>query len=376
MFQLTSPSRIFRCLHAALVFALLSVPLLWLSQNAQAAPSGDEFLSGYITSVLERELHWSHDSYSVKVNQGTAIITLKEDDRARRAMATEHLQHINGLRSVGFIAAIPGAGSAVSSPVPVQSLGTETAYPVGDMFRPLQADPRQAHFFISLRELDLPTERITTAAIGLGETFGLYRFAGRAPDDGVQVSVDGGVFALFNLDEPTRELVNADYSIGVPLTWRQGDTSARLRLYHQSSHLGDGYLQRVKPTPILLSYEALSVLFSHERQGVRAYLGGEYRYDLQPATLKPALWQGGVEYYGTQRLWGGTHLIAAVDLKSTQQHHYTVDVNVQFGLESGGTSPGQRRLRVVLEGYRGYSPDGQLFSDFMTAYGIGIYLGL
>ena len=65
-----------------------------------------------------------------------------------------------------------------------------------------------------------------------------------------------------------------------------------------------------------------------------------------------------------------------MDLKSLQQHQYAIDTNVQIGLESGGTGPGQRRLRVALEGYRGHSPDGQLFSNFITAYGVGFYLGL
>jgi hypothetical protein len=63
-------------------------------------------------------------------------------------------------------------------------------------------------------------------------------------------------------------------------------------------------------------------------------------------------------------------------LKALQQHHYATDISVQCGFESGGSNPGERRLRVVLEGYRGHSPDGQLFSNFITAYGIGVYFGL
>ena len=376
MFQSNSRSRYFRCLHTALLCALLSAALLWLSQGAQAAPVGDDYLAGYITSILEHELHWPHDSFTVQVEQGAATITLRNDDHAQRTQAMKLLQHISGLQSVSVRSDITGMSGALPAGVNVDRSGTDTVYPVGDVFRPLLADPRQPHFSLSLREVDMPTERMTAASVGLGEVFGLYRSTGRAPGDGAQIGVDGGVFALFNLDEPTRELVNADYSLGVPLTWRDGDSSARLRLYHQSSHLGDGYLQRMKPTPVLLSYEALSLLYAHEWPGLRTYLGGEYRFDYGQAILKHMVWQGGVEYYGKQRLWGGLRLIASVDLKSMQQHHYALDASVQLGLESGGVSPGQRRVRVVLEGYRGYSPDGQLFNSFISAYGIGIYLGL
>jgi len=372
MHRLTSVLRLVRWLHTGILFALP----LWSFPVAQAAPVSDEYLSGYIASVLERELHWPRDRYALQVEQGAAIITLRDDGLVQRAQATEHLQRIDGLQSFSFRTAVAGRDTL---PLSVNSTDDRTrgaVYPVGDLFRPLLADPRQPNFFLSLREYDMPAERITTITAGFGGIFGLYRSEGRVAGDGTQISLDGGLFALFNLDEQTRELVNADYSIGVPLTWRQGDTSARLRLYHQSSHLGDGYLQRVAVTPLLLSYEALSVLSSHEWQGLRAYLGGEYRFNPKPDSLKRAVWQGGVEYYSTRRLWGGTRLVAAIDVKSLQQHRYEADINVQYGLESGGSNPGQRRLRVVLEGYRGHSPDGQLFSNFITAYGIGVYFGL
>jgi hypothetical protein len=357
-----------------LSIVLLSL-FLCMSSRVLAATASDDYLTGYIASILERELHWPHADYVLQVDRGVATITLKEDDRARRAQAAERLKNIDGLQAVHFQIAVAGSGAVAVSRNRTDSPDRDAAYPVGNVFRPLLADPRQPHFYISLREYDLPDERITTAAVGLGETFGLFRIKGRAPGDGVQISMDGGVFALFNLDEPNRELVNADYRIGLPLTWRQGDNAVRLLLYHQSSHLGDGYLLRVQPQVILLTYEALSFLYSHDWQGLRVYLGGEYRFNDDPADFKPWMWQGGVEYSGTQRLWGGTHLVAGADIKSLQQHEYALDINAQVGLESGGSEPGQRRLRVVLEAYRGYSPDGQLFDKFNTAYGIGVHLG-
>lgn len=359
--------------------SLLSIVLLSLflcmSSCVQAATASDDYLTGYLASILERELHWPHAEYELQVDRGVATITLKEDDRARRTRAAERLKNIDGLQAVHFRIAVAGPGAVAVSRNRTDTPGRGIAYPAGDVFRPLLADPRQPHFYISLREYDLPDERLTTAAVGLGETFGLYRFEDRVPGDGVQISLNGGVFALFNLDEPNRELVNADYRIGLPLTWRQGDNAARLLLYHQSSHLGDGYLVRVQPQVVLLTYEALSFLFSHDWQGLRVYLGGEYRFNDHPADFKPWMWQAGVEYYGTQRLWGGTRLVAGMDIKSLQQNQYEFDTNIQIGLESGGSEPGERRLRVVLEGYRGYSPDGQLFDKFSTAYGIGVHLG-
>jgi hypothetical protein len=375
MIRKTAVPSPWRCLCGVWLFLLFQAWCLCLSPPVQAATVSDAYLTGYISSILERELYWPHASYELQVDRGVATITLREEDQRARRQATERLVNIDGLRAVHFRLALTGSDSAAASRHSTDVPGQGIAYPVGNVFRPLLADPREPHFYISLREYEMPSERMTTAAVGLGETFGLYRFAGRTPGDGVQISVEGGVFALFNLDVPNRELVNADYKVGVPLTWRQGENSARLLLYHQSSHLGDGYLLRVQPEAFLLTYEALSFSFVHDWQGLRVYLGGEYHFDQQPAYFEPWVGQGGIEYYGTQRLWGGMHLVAGVDIKCLQQHQYALDTNAQVGLESGGSEPGQRRLRLVLEAYRGYSPDGQLFDSFITAYGIGVHLG-
>jgi len=56
------------------------------------------------------------------------------------------------------------------------------------------------------------------------------------------VSLFGAVFAQFNLDTPSFDLLNADYLVGPELTLRHGRWSGRVRFYHQSSHLGDEFL--------------------------------------------------------------------------------------------------------------------------------------
>lgn len=344
---------------------LLLCALLWLLPAARAAAASDEYLAGYISSVLERELRWPRGSYDVRVVRGIATVTLLPDDQDRRAQASDALKNIEGLQALEFAAAPAGTESAAGV----------RAFPAGELFRPLLADLREPRFFASLREYDLPAGRLNAIAIGYGENFGLYRFPDRDAANGFQASVGGSLSALFNLDEPSTELINADYSIGLPLTWRRGDTSARLRLYHQSSHLGDGYLLRVKPQHLLLYYESVSLLVSQEWQGVRAYLGGEYLFHREPDTLEPGVLQGGLEYYGTRRLWGDMRWLAGVDFRSEQQHDYDVDTSIQIGLEAGGVDPGQRRVRVVLEGFRGYSPHGQFFVDRIAFYGLGVYFG-
>src|SRR2546422_3614331 len=47
-------------------------------------------------------------------------------------------------------------------------------------------------------------------------------------------AIAAGVFSQFNMQSATNDLINTDYLVGLPLTYRHGSWSTRLRLYHQS----------------------------------------------------------------------------------------------------------------------------------------------
>ena len=113
------------------------------------------------------------------------------------------------------------------------------------MFRPLLADPKQPQFFVNINSLKASGSRYTVASVGFGETFGMYRFLGSREGDGLQLSVEGAIFARFNMEASSHDLINADYTIGIPATYRYGDNLVRFRIYHQSSHLGDEFLLQV-----------------------------------------------------------------------------------------------------------------------------------
>jgi hypothetical protein len=56
--------------------------------------------------------------------------------------------------------------------------------------------------------------------VGFGESFGVV--GQRNGCDRWQVGILGGVFAQFNLDSSFMDLINADYVIGIPVSWRSG----------------------------------------------------------------------------------------------------------------------------------------------------------
>ena len=80
----------------------------------------------------------------------------------------------------------------------------------------------------------------------------------------MEFGIQAGVFAIFDLDAESLDLINADYLIGIPLVFRKGNFSNMTRIFHQSSHLGDEFLLRGRAEKrVNLSYEAGNSIFSY-----------------------------------------------------------------------------------------------------------------
>jgi hypothetical protein len=264
-----------------------------------------------------------------------------------------------------------------------EALGVVT-FPEDQIFCPILADPKEARSFVSLlrgtfRSLDDPSgEGTIIASVGLGDSFGLVRWGGPAPNEGVQLDVIGSIFAQFDVTAPSNDLINADYIIGLPLTFRRSGFSTRARVYHQSSHLGDEYLLRSEDIDRQnLSFESFEFLASQELGPLRVYAGAERIFRREPDTLSSMLFHGGAELR-TGRA-GPVQLVSGLDLKATDLDDLSPAVSGRVGLEvartgSGGHPP--RLVTLMLEFYQGPSPYGQFFQDDISYVGVGLHFGL
>jgi hypothetical protein len=359
------------------LFEVLWLMLLFPSHPLSAADrTSDEFLTGYIASILERDLHWERDSYILKIVNGVAKVTLFKDDPIRRETADKKLRNIDGLHGMAIAVKSADAGKpgTVSSFMGVTGEGE--AFPTGSLFRPLIADPKQTRFFVSINPFKSPGGRYTMASVGFGETFGMYRLFGTREGDGLQLSIEGTLFAQFNMDTSSHDLINADYTVGIPATYRYGDNSFRFRIYHQSSHLGDEFLQSVNPPErVNLSYEAIELIYSREWREWRLYGGGEHMIHKEPSDLKPVSAHWGIEYRGSKPLvWKGRP-IGGVDMKSFDEHNWAISTSIKAGLEFGHPNPGQRRLRLMGLWYKGFDQRGQFYNNKVEYYGMEVSLG-
>lgn len=345
----------------------------------EKALDDDAMRTGYLTSILERELDWEAGTFSVLVRGSVATISLATADRDAREPQLRRLVHVPGIETIDIVESkelASGDAFTPSSGFFPRLLGLSSEdifYPINDVFEALIADPKTTRFFASARHFDTPSDSTVGAAVGFGENFGFWKRPGRKAGDGLQVGVDAGLLAQFDLETPSADLINADYLVGIPLTWREGAHSARLRFYHQSSHLGDEFLLSTTTTRINLSFESLELLYSFDWRAMRSYIGGEYLVSREPSSLSHSGLHGGVEYRGERELFGGK-LIGALDLKSWSENSGAVDAALSVGVELEVGARG-RHTRWMIDLYNGYSPFGQFFDERIWFAGIGVQLG-
>jgi hypothetical protein len=261
-------------------------------------------------------------------------------------------------------------GGSSRGPAPAESVW----FPEQELFQPLIADPKQPRFFIEYQRVSFGTfavpaegraREINAAFVGLGGDFGLWARHMPGGCNGVQVNAFGGVFSSFNLDTRSANLINSDFVGGVAIMWCQDSLSARLRLFHQSSHLGDELLlNSPMVNRVNLSFEEIEALVSFERGGWRFYGGGGYLTGENGAAgLDPWKVQLGAEFRGASQSIGGLQMrpVLGADFKTFQTQDWELNSSLAGGLEWSNPYT-DRHVRLLLTYIRGFSPYGQFFT--------------
>jgi len=256
--------------------------------------------------------------------------------------------------------------------------------PEGDVFCPLIADPKGTYSFASyLRGTSDTPLGTDIGAVGIADRFPLVRWGGPDPGEGIQIGLDGAVFAQFDLNSASIDLLNADYIVGLPITARLGKVSTRLRVYHQSSHLGDELLLRTGTVQREnFSFEAGEALLSGDIGFVRLYGGGEYVFSARPSLgVVTHVVHGGIEMrqkHSALHLGdvAKVRLVAALDVKAVEVLDWEPAYSARAGFEIGRARATQhvaRRVSLLGEFYHGRSPYGQFYHDDIQYYGVGLH---
>jgi hypothetical protein len=360
---------------------LAPMPAAASATAAADAAQSDAFLRGYIEAWLLGVHGVGPAEVAVDVDGGVVTLSGSVDspeviDRIIAAVASfgEVREVVNRLE-----VAVPGGRRRRwyswwrwSRPAPGRK---SVRFPVGELFTPPLADQKQPRFHTTWQRYRLEFGHFNIGSVGFGENFGLVRWPREREGDGWQVGISGAVFAIFNLDASSNDLLNADYIVGFPVTYRSGAWSARARLYHQSSHLGDEFLLNPQPGPpverLNLSYEALELLASRERRGFRVY-GGGTRILMSDTPLGRSRAQAGIDYRGSPLGWRTARVVAGVDLQAWSETDWDRDWSVKTGLLFRSPYGDARSLEILLEYYSGHIPHGQFYNLSVEYFGLGL----
>ncbi len=353
----------------SIVIGLLLL-ILFLSRTAAAAPTTDEFIRGYAMAVLQRDFQIT--AASLKVQHGIIYIQGLEASDVVRDRIQNALSSIEGVKQV-LVSKDGELSSQEGQPEITPQVGI--FLPRDLLFKSLLADPRWPHFSASYQHYFHNSQLESVGSATFGESFSIYRFGGPWSSQ-MEIGIQAGVFSIFDLAAESLDLVNADYFVAVPLSFKKDNFSALARIFHQSSHLGDEYLLRGQTKErVNLSYEGLDALLSYNLPfGFRLYGGGGYLFDRDPSSLKPWLTQAGLEFRSPQTWWKGSlRPVAAIDIQNREESGWNADVSLRAGVQLENPDFLSRRLQILIEYYNGTSPNGQFYIRGVEYVGIGLH---
>lgn len=244
------------------------------------------------------------------------------------------------------------------------------------LMRPFIADPRQVTYSAGWR-FDDDSLVQNVIPVSFGDLATLVRFYNVWPWCGeLEVGLEGAVWAVFDPLHESSPLINADYYVGVPITYAIDRWQFRLRGYHISSHVGDEFLlnhpffHRKNP-----SAEYLDFFISHDlTDSIRVYAGlgyivhqdNSFRCKRFYADIGGEIRPWGYGFYDEGQCLYGVPFFA-IYARHRGEFHNHADVTYALGYELGKTYGLERRMRVYVEYHDGYSLEGQ-FSHEPTSY--------
>ncbi len=366
------------------IFSMVVTVVFLLPCMAVAQDS--RFIEGYAAALIARE--FGLDATRVRVDTGTVTLDLSgtpEDEHPRiieLLLAVEGVELVqivtDGHRTEAFADPEETPAPAALDPLNLGyvRVSAPSRYPSGRrrIFEPLIADPRWPHFSVAYQVFMNDDELENVGSASLGETYSFWR--SRPTKYGqIEFGPQAAVFAIFDFDGPSNDLINADYFVAGYLSYRYRAFSSMFRVLHQSSHLGDEYLLREDIERVNLSYEAVDLHLSYDlSNAIRIYVGGGALINKEPDDLES--W--GVQY-GFQLTSPVTFFndyvrpIAAANFSAREANGWEPDISARAGfqIESPRTDD---LIQILIEYFNGKSPNGQFYDRDLEYLGIGLHI--
>ncbi|MBA3816650.1 MAG: DUF1207 domain-containing protein, partial [Parachlamydiaceae bacterium] len=338
-------------LSCALPFFLMATP-----------PNSPEFMKGYIYSKLEDNFPNANILFDLKAND---IIIYSWPENLNCEEIKIFLESCCDDCTIQF--------TPTKDYVPTTELDKEISVlkvtyeedgflpALNSFFPTMLAKPHILGYSLGYRSYDKIFKG--TIPISIGDQFSLYQFKINT-NARLYLGIEACVWAFFEARVQSLSLINADYYISIPLTYYHNNFSARLRIFHQSSHLGDEFIiehphiERKNPSmeglDLTLGFEPIDrfVLFL----GYSRILRSDDSFKVKPNNV----------YYGFNYHLNFAKIQAfCVEGIPYVATYFTNNENNNWGLDSSVAIGYQwkkkygHKLRIYVMGHDGYSAEGQ-----------------
>jgi hypothetical protein len=243
------------------------------------------------------------------------------------------------------------------------------------------ADPRRPVFALTMIDAldsDIPAAGDSRYGVRMGAQFAILDLIPPGdPSGGLQLAGHVGFLGQFDRDNSADNL-GWDGLYGFHLAWRaRPDLVVRLGMAHDSSHLGDEYIENTGATRIEYTrQEYLAGMRFAPWKSLGTYAEFGWGYDLRNEDLmEEGRVQFGLELELEPMLWNRRVApFAALDVSAYEEDDWEENLTVQVGLVH--PTAGGGRWRLGLEYYDGRSPIGEHFQDRERHVAWGVWLDL
>ncbi len=340
-----------------------------------AYSADDRFIEGYTRALLDQEYRLSEAV--VEVADGVVTVRAKDFGGIRTQELIRVLEGIPGVARVTVEGEDgPSAPMAVPGGAPAETSIPSPWLPRGLLFEPLHADPRWPHFALVYRRV-LDSGLVKNgAAANVGGTVALYR-SRPARSSQWEVGLQAGSFSLFDLSATSgsNDILNTDFSVALFYGYRSGKVSGLVRLAHQSSHLGDEFMQNTETPRIEVNHDRVDFKLSYDvLEWLRIYGGGGLLLRQSPDGLGVGTVQGGIELTSLTTYWSGRlRPVAYADMQLHERTGWSYGQSVMAGVQFENLRLDGRAIQLLVEHYTGSFPDGQFFTQKTQWIGVGLH---
>jgi Protein of unknown function (DUF1207) len=206
----------------------------------------------------------------------------------------------------------------------------------------------------------------TEGDVDIAENIPVYRLTRSATPWLIDFGV--GSESRFSLTDPKSALISTDWTVGFDVSGAVGRFPVALRLYHESSHLGDEYADHFGAPRI---------------DWTREYTMGWIGVPVGPVMLRAAVgWilhdqlglrrglaEAAVDYRGRAALVGGmpTRVVAGIDTQSAEDVDWTWSTSFRVGVEMGPMVG--HRIAFSIVGHTGLSTQRQFYNLHSRYFG-------